>query len=83
MDPQTVKVVVVGVVLFTIFGGVPIILALLSHQQKMAELFAKNSLDSSELKGRLDLMEQKLSALQPPPVELSRGAPPLAPKEED
>ena len=66
MEPHTLRTIIVGIVVFSIFGGVPLIIALLSHQQKMAALFAKNSLDSSELKARLDLMERKLSVLQQP-----------------
>ncbi len=65
MDPQIVKMIVIGVVLFSIFGVAPVIMALLSHQQKMAQLFAKTNLDTSEVLARLELLERKLGATPP------------------
>jgi hypothetical protein len=65
MDPQVIKTLVAGLVLFGIFGVVPIVMALLSHQQKMAQLFAKSNLENLEMIARLEAMERKLSALEP------------------
>ena len=62
MEAQTIKVLVVGVVLFSAFAVVPVIMALLSHQQKMAQLFAKNNLETGEMAARLEALERKLGA---------------------
>ncbi len=66
MDAGTLKLIMVGIVLVTVFGVVPIIMALLSHQQKMAQLFSERSKESAELQSRLAQLELKLAALQQP-----------------
>lgn len=68
MDEHIVKYVMVGVVLLGAFVVAPIVMALLSHQQKMAALFAKQNLDATELLGRLDALERRLGV----PVQLSQ-----------
>ncbi|HVT13675.1 MAG TPA: hypothetical protein VHE55_15530 [Fimbriimonadaceae bacterium] len=53
----------IGVIMVGAFVVAPIIMALLSHQQKMAQLFAKQNLDQTELLHRLDLLERRLGAV--------------------
>lgn len=64
MDIQILKLIVIGAVLLCIFGVVPLVMALLRHQQEMAELFAKNNTASNELAAKLESLEQKLNELQ-------------------
>jgi hypothetical protein len=68
MDPQVIKAIVVSGAIFGIFGVVPIVMALLQHQQKMAQLFAKGNLDTENLTQRLEVLERRLSALEPRPT---------------
>lgn len=69
MDVAVVKVVVIGVVMLGAFVITPVVMALLSHQQKMAQLFARQSLDQTELLRRLEILEQRLSADKPLPPQ--------------
>lgn len=69
MDVAVVKVVVIGVVMTGAFVIAPVIMALLSHQQKMAQLFARQSLDQTELLRRMEILEQRLSADKPLPPQ--------------
>ena len=65
MDPQVVKTIVIGVSLFGIFGVVPIVMALMVHQQKMAEIFAKTNGNRDDLAKRVEVLEERLAALEP------------------
>lgn len=65
MDPQLAKYLMLGAVFVGAFVLVPIVMALLSHQQKMAALIHKTTSNASEVEARLSLLEQKLAALNP------------------
>lgn len=65
MDPQLAKYLMLGAVFVGAFVLVPIVMALLSHQQKMAELIHKTTSNASEVEARLSLLEQRLAALSP------------------
>ena len=65
MDAEVVKYIVLGIVGVAAFGVAPIVMALLAHQQKMAALFAKQSLDASELIKRIEILERRLGATAP------------------
>ncbi|HWA82074.1 MAG TPA: hypothetical protein VG820_01470 [Fimbriimonadaceae bacterium] len=70
MNVEIVKIVVMGIIMVGAFVVTPVVMALLSHQQKMAQLFAKQNLDQSELLRRLDLLERKVASAElaaPPP----------------
>ena len=66
MDPQTLEFVVIAAIFLGVFVLVPIILGLLTHQRKMAELLHRTSDDSEGLRLRLDRLESKLAELSAP-----------------
>jgi hypothetical protein len=71
MDPHLIKAIVVCGAAFGIFGAVPIVMALLRHQQEMAKLFAKGNVDSENLAHRLESLERRLNALERSPTSLA------------
>ena len=50
-----------------VFAVVPIVMALLSHQQKMTELFTKQNSDSAGLASRVAELEKRIGSSQPGP----------------
>ena len=71
MDPHIVKYIVLGVIFTGALVVAPVIMALLSHQQKMAKIFADSQRESSELASRVASLERTLNDLAPAqrPVE--------------
>ena len=63
MDPQLAKYLMLGAVFFGAFVVVPVVMAMLSHQQKMTQLLNKTNSDAEDLRALLERVEHKLDAL--------------------
>ena len=64
MDPAVLKTVLIAVVALCAFGVVPIVMALLAHQQKMAQLFMNREASQSELAARIACLETEVEHLR-------------------